>query len=58
MEVGGVRRDLPDVCLVDADEDVLRLDVSVNDLTLGVQVVQALEDLNKQKLPTGKSAMS
>ena len=47
MEIGRLCGHLPNVRLVHADEHVLRLDVSVNDLTLGVQVVEALENLIK-----------
>jgi hypothetical protein len=53
VNVGGVCRDLPDVAGLDADEHVLRLDVSVNDFALCVKVVQALQNLevNTNKFP-------
>ena len=50
VEVGRLGGDLPDVGLVDADEDVLWLDVGVDDLALGVQVVEALEHLPHYQL--------
>ena len=49
LTVFGVGRDLADVAALDADEDVLRLDVGVDDLALGVQVVEALENLVQQE---------
>lgn len=42
MEVGGVGGDLPDVTLVYADQHVFRFYVSVDDLTLAVQIVETL----------------
>jgi hypothetical protein len=45
VKVGGVGRNLPDVRLAHADQNVLGLDVRVDDLALGVQVVKALQDL-------------
>ena len=45
LTVRRVRRDLPDVAALNADEHVLGLDVGVDDLALGVQVVQALKNL-------------
>ena len=45
MKVGSVRSDLPHVRLVHADEDVLGLDVRVDDLALGVKVVEGLQNL-------------
>ena len=50
MKVRGLGGDLPDVRLVDADEYVLGLYVGVDDLTLGVQVVEALEHLPHYQL--------
>ena len=45
VKVCRVCSNLPDVSLADADEDVFRFDVSVDDLALGVEVVQTLENL-------------
>jgi hypothetical protein len=45
LTVCGVGRNFPDVSALDADQDVLRLDVGVDDLALRVQVVQALQNL-------------
>ncbi len=52
MEIGSIRSDLPGVTLVHANEDVLWLDVSVNDLTFGVQIVKALENLGEDDFST------
>ena len=49
MKVGGVCGDLPNIGLVYADKDVLGFDVSVNDLTLGVQVVKSFQNLKKKE---------
>ena len=51
--VGG---QLADESFVDADQYVLRFDVRVNDPALGVQIVQALQDLPTIKLPDEQMA--
>ena len=45
LPLDGISGKLSDVILVDADEHVLRLDVRVYNLALGVQVVKALQNL-------------
>ncbi len=47
MKVGGVSGNLPNVTPIYADEHVLWLNVCVYDLTLGMQVVESLENLNR-----------
>jgi len=49
--VGGY---FPDVRLADADEDVLGLDIGVNDLALGVKIVEPLQDLLHDELDVEK----
>ena len=45
---------LPHILLVHADEHILGLDVGVDDLALGVEVVEALEDLLHHDLHIGQ----
>ena len=45
LPLGGLRRHSLDVGLVDGQQDVLWFDVCVDDFTLGVEVVQPLQDL-------------
>lgn len=45
MEIGGIGGDFADVGLIHADQNVLRLDISVNNLTFTVQILQTLENL-------------
>ena len=45
MPLGGVGGQFADEGLVDADQDVLRFDVRVDYVALGVQVVQPLQYL-------------
>ena len=58
MKVCCVRCDLPDVGLVHTDEDILGLDVGVDDLTLGMQVVQALKDLKRIEKASQKTVQN
>jgi len=45
----GLRRQSLDIRLIHIHQDVLWLYISVNDLTLGVQVVQALQNLQRER---------
>ena len=49
MPLGGLRSHFLDVGLIDGQQDVLRFDVRVDDFTLGVEVVQPLQDLQHKR---------
>ncbi len=60
LHLNGVAGQLADVVLVDAEQDVLGLDVRVNDLALLVQVVQPRQRLKAhqcQGMKTGDVAL-
>lgn len=45
LKLYSIRGQLPDVGLIHTHEDVLRFNVRVDDLTLGVEIVQPFKNL-------------
>lgn len=52
LPLSGFSCKFPDIRLIHTHQDIFRLDVGVDDLTLGVQVVQTLQYLGNKQTQT------